>query len=123
MLDSLLFGDIFRYQGNDYVYLAETEDVRYAAKILDVDQSAKLDRAANGPRKTTSLVYSYVKLSTKEFENRCAHTGLTGKEAFTRLVDKLNVELDEVDKKAIYKEIVEGPVPTGLKKLLADVEI
>lgn len=74
------FGDVFKHGERDYVYLAGTSEIIYAAKILSIENTEKVlnlsnKRETNGNRdkyKGHSL-YCFVMLDTDEFKDRMAH--------------------------------------------------
>jgi hypothetical protein len=77
------FGDIFRYRETEYVFLAQTEDTVFAAKIIDGYMAGKIqhlsdNREAIGSRQKRNPLYSFVILSTKDFEGQAAHFANTG---------------------------------------------
>lgn len=61
-MESLTFGDVFRYNEKEYIFLAKTEDKIYAAQILTpvdterVDKLFKIREATNKP--TNLTIYS-----------------------------------------------------------------
>ena len=60
----MTFGTVFSYLDKEYVYLAETPDVLYAARILDISETKKVDgqyiklMARNAPNIDKMPVYS-----------------------------------------------------------------
>jgi len=132
----LKFGDTFKYNGNDYVYLVKTDEILYAAEILDI-QNTKLvnemyEKQCRAGRKpeilSKSPLYCLVMLSTELFRERAAHFYNTGKNdpannecslADLDLVGHLN----EIDLKEIKKEIMDGPVPLELRELTKDTVV
>lgn len=98
MITSLLFGDIFIENDKEYIFLAKNEN-------------------------TTNILYCYVTLKTKEFENRCAHLGRTGQEMF-KVLKKQNVILNQDDLKQIKDEInISKGVPRELKDLIKNLDL
>lgn len=77
------FGDVFRYRETEYVFLAQTDEVVYAAKILDDEMTGKLqvmsDRLERAPTsaRRKNPAYSFVILQTDDFKGRAAHFGRT----------------------------------------------
>ncbi|MEK7070002.1 MAG: hypothetical protein AAB818_00215 [Patescibacteria group bacterium] len=76
------FGDVFRHNEEDYVFLAQTDEIIYAAKILDKvitdslkNMSDKIEATNSSRRKNP--VYSFVILQTENFRDRVAHFGRT----------------------------------------------
>ncbi len=126
------FGDIFRYKEKDFVFLAQTDELLYAALILDDENSERLrvlsDRAETAPRGITrkrSAVFSFVILQTTEFQNRAAHfakTDSTDHQVFTlEIIGSLCRE----DIKAIRDEIcsTESSVPLKLIEIVKELNI
>lgn len=78
------FGDVFRHREREYVFLAETDDAVYAARILNERETQRFEtladqltaRAAN-PTRIGSSAFSYVILNTEEFRDRAAHLAST----------------------------------------------
>jgi len=72
------FGDVFRHNEKEYVFLAQTDEIVYAAKILDKITTNTLkemsDRVEvkNSNRKKNPA-YSFVILQTENFKDRAAH--------------------------------------------------
>lgn len=126
---SLLFGDVFRYNNKEYIFLAETEEIWYAAEVLNAKLTKQLDDLyqkqirANRPI-NDKVLYCYVILKTEEFKNRAAHYGHPGKDNFSPAIDKLPISLCSEDKKQIKNEIESSDaVPLGLKELVKDISI
>lgn len=130
----LKFGDTFKYREKDYVYLAKTEEITYAAEILNREFSRLLDnvhnkRIANSAKTERVLnmpLYYFVMLKTEPFQGRAAHFYYTGKGdtagsecAFFEPIKSLG----EIDLKEILDEIRKGPVPKELKQLTEGIEI
>lgn len=40
-------GDVFKYKGKEYVYLAQTEEILYAARILSKEETDLIERRHN----------------------------------------------------------------------------
>jgi hypothetical protein len=130
---SIVFGDIFEHDGREYIYLAKTEEVIYAAQILPPEKSRKVDdlfrrRMATGKMVQATvgnnILYCYVMLKTKEFKERCAHFANTGKDDFGISINKLAVILDTEDIKQIKEEILsKNAIPTELKELVKGLAI
>lgn len=120
---TIVFGDVFSYLGDEYVYFAESpeDDVVFAGRILDVTSTNRLigmekDRQARNIQVHATPVYSYVVLSTAEFKKRavlCAY-GIDG----AKQRSSPHATLDEDDKARIKEEILSGPAPARLQSLL-----
>ena len=131
-MTSLLFGDIFRYNEKEYIFLAKTEEVLYAAQILNPEISGRIDKVYqskiyNGKLTKVlegNILYCYVILQTEEFKDRMAHFATTGKDGFSPLLEKLPLQLNKEDLKAIKAEIVEkNAIPLALKELVKSIPV
>lgn len=127
-MDSLTFGDTFRYNEKEYIFLAKTEDKIYAAQILTsvdtekVDKLFKIREATNKP--TNLTIYCYVILQTADFKDRAAHLHNTGNATFTNLIEKLPIALDLEDLKNIKMEITKkNTISIELKELVQDIQL
>ena len=119
----LAFGDVFRFQETEYVYLAEIDSVSYAAKILDQSLSRKLVilselKAKKGIEIKKAKMYCFVILTTPEFSERAAHIGSSDQnEPFDEWIEKIGF-LNEEDLGNLKKEIIESNgVPLLLQEL------
>lgn len=121
---TVVFGDVFRYRGEEYVYFAEsaTQDIIFAGKILDLPFTDRLllieqsRQTKNTPTHRTP-VFSYVVLSTEEFDRRavlCAE-GVDG----VHRVGLPHARLSEDDIQSIREEILSGPAPKKLQELIS----
>lgn len=131
-MTSLLFGDIFRYNEKEYIFLAKTEEILYAAQILNLEVSGKIERIYQSKvykGKLTkilegNILYCYVILQTKEFKNRMAHFATTGRDGFAQLLEKLPIQLRKEDLKAIKEEIIsKNAIPMALKELVKNISL
>lgn len=128
---SLLFGDIFLYKTEEYIFLTADEDVWYVARILSEPNSIILKRAYNRAVYKNKalvermLVYCFVELSTKEFQGRVAHFKDSQKDNNMEIPKILEVGLNDEDKKEIATEILRDntPVPLGLKAAFKKLDI
>ena len=127
------FGDVFEYQGTDYVFLAETTEIIYAAKILNREQTEKIqsqyNRLISSGRGSKSpvldhVIYCFVILHTEEFSGRMAHFAKTGENDFQIAVNHI-CTLSFEDKKEIKEEILRkgSAVSLQLKELVRDIEV
>lgn len=131
MPQSLLFGDVFLYEGLEYVYLAQTDTIIYLARILSKDDTARIDKVyqskiAKGTITKVERIdlYCYVILETKEFKDRCAHLHNPGKDVLRSVVQKLSAVLDREDLLHIKEEIsTQRAIPLELKDLVKDIQI
>lgn len=128
-MKSFSFGDLFQYGGQDYIFLAETEDTLFAAKILDKELTRKLKQRvekniANNTYDSNLTIYSFVELQTEDLKERVAHFARTGDESFSRVIfEPLGVELCVEDLRNIKEEIASKRVPNKLKELIEDIEV
>lgn len=127
---SFTFGDVFQYGDNEYIFLADTEDVTYAARILNKELTKQLIKGTEAAvrrnsRVIDSLIYSFVELQTQELKERAAHFLMTGKDKFDgSIYTPLNIVLCEEDLKAIKEEITSKKcVSIKLKELVKDIKI
>lgn len=127
-MESLTFGDLFRYNEKEYIFLAKIEERIYAAQILTpietekVDSLFKIREATNKP--TNLTIYCYVILQTADFKNRAAHLYDTGNRVFTSFIEKLPVTLNIGDLKNIKLEIMKkSTISLELKELVKDVRL
>jgi hypothetical protein len=126
------FGDVFKYNEFDYVYLAGVDEVIYTAKIFELSYTAKFENLTNNTAKNGKTVYRldqnkiycYVKLTTEELKNRVAHIGLAeSKDDQSFSIDSIGCSLNTRDLIAIKKEILDGPVDINLKDNVRNIEI
>lgn len=127
-MESLTFGDVFRYNEREYIFLAKTEERIYAAQILTpvdtkrVDKLFRLREASNKP--TNLTIYCYVILQTADFKNRAAHLQNTGNEDFANLIEKLPIALDLEDLKNIKMEIMKkNTISIELRERVQDIQL
>lgn len=127
----LIFGSIFLYKESTYIYLAGTDDVWYAAKILDKEQSVLIKRFTEAQirknRETISKnpIFCFVELKTEEFEGQVAHLAETEHDLWVETPKLIGVRLSSNDLKLLKDEIMRenAPVPFALPKLVKDVVI
>jgi hypothetical protein len=115
----LSLGDIFTIGETDYVYLAGTLSITYAAKIATPAEFKSLRDIENRHRRSGSFdirstVFSYVALTTESFEK---HAALLG-DPRAPGANLSNRHLNDEDIEAITKLILEGYVAPDLKKAL-----
>ena len=126
----LKFGEVFRWREKEYVFLAATPDILYAALILDraeSDQLSHLYEIRVVTSKDESLkhpLYIFVTLSTPEFKDRLAHFHQTQHELFPG-IQVVNIVLTSKDKSEIQKEILnpKSSLPKELKNLISNLVI
>jgi len=119
----LTFGDVIRYEGELYVFLGQSTDIIYLAKILNKESTRWLIGVSEKPRaKVENPIFSFVILSTEEFRERAAHLYKPDKDINERFenVSKIG-ELNKVDSNALKVEILreKSTVPIGLKDIIS----
>ena len=127
----MTFGNIFQYLDKEYVYLAETPEVMYVARILSIPETRKIDETynallvKNAPNIDRRPVFSYVILETKELKERAAHfLGTDANNFVDFLLTPLNVTLNKKDLITIKEEVTrDGCVSIRLRELVKDIEI
>lgn len=126
-MKSLLYGDIFEFCQKEYIFLAKTSEIIYAAEILNQENSKRLNGflnhviAKNADEKliNSKPLYCFVMLTTEEFFQRCAFLGNTGKDDFSMSVTKTTKSINEKDQKEIKHEILTSKaVPIELQKII-----
>jgi hypothetical protein len=128
MSDGLLeFGNIFEYNGSEYIFLAGQPDVNYAAKILNTKVTKQLEhlrlRSASANRKLEKPVYCFVVLTTAEVKDRAAFWGRSQQEA-NMIFNKLNISLNNTDLKNLKKDIEDSrAAPIALKEMVSAIKI
>jgi len=121
---SVDFGDVFRYNGKEYIFLKITSDTIYAAYILSRRSSAKIlslykRKIANGVRDLESrTLFVFVTLDTKEFKKRIASFQTTGNDLIkTTGIEPIGISVSDNDIKEIKALIKNSPcVSKELKK-------
>ena len=114
------FGNIFKYQDDFYVYLVQTGDIIYAARIIDLEQTKALikfrDRMAKNPTKMApdKPLYCFVVLCTDDFANQAAHYGKPemSKDIVINPISMLN----QHDLKNLSQEIINDKAAAPLLK-------
>lgn len=126
---SLVFGDIFVYEGKEYIFLVSTSDQIYTAKVLDLELSKEINNqftiASRKNREVVlrNLLYCFVILSTDELKNRMASLSKTDGYRFEKEIKKQNIVLNDADIKALREEIVSSRgTPMILKELMSSLK-
>ena len=121
------FGDIFRFNEQEFVFLAQTHEITYAAKVLNLDDTKSVLRLyeirnAGNSEKINNVLYSFVILNTPEFKNRMAHLNNTDQNGHHDGYEVINT-LNSKDLKEIKEEIINksSAVPLKLKELMKDI--
>ena len=134
MMESVDFGSAVSYNGEEYVFLASTDEIFYLAKILSKDltqrviaQDAKLRASAprNASIRLQNILYSYVELKTEQFKKRLAHLHRTDQQFDPSLILDKICDLCDEDKRDLQKEILRenSAAPNELKMLVRKVTI
>jgi len=130
-MESLKFGDVIRYKEKEYVFLAKTDELVYAAQILDIETSTKIDNLYKGRlsdgkiQKLNWKLYAYVMLYyTTKYKDRIAHFENSQHDAPELIFEKLGT-LELGDIKAIRDDIVmeNSFVSLELKELVSKLDI
>jgi len=122
---------VFLYKESMYIYLAGTDEVWYAAKILDKEQSVQVKRFTdsqirkNRENLRKDKIFCFVELKTEEFKGRIAHLGETEHDTWAETPKIIETGLDPEDLKSLKNEVMaEGaPVPFALPKLINDIPV
>lgn len=122
------FGDVFRYREELYVFLAKTDDVVFAAQIIDEDKVASINShmakiSSHDSRRFENILYCFVTLETDMFKGQGAHLNKAQGGSNELNFDELISNLEKVDLKKIKEEINKGPLPKILKDLVKNIEI
>lgn len=118
------FGDIFRYNEKIFVYLGQTEDITFAARILDGGQTRellRLNKISENRRISRpideSTVFCFVILSTDGFNEQAVH--LHESDYNTDIHPEFIIELNKEDVEKLKKEIEEkSAIPSALKEIV-----
>lgn len=106
-------GDIFRHREKEYIFLAQTEDTIFSAKIIDSQMASRIQDLSDKRESTQSklkkhALYSIVMLKTKDFEGKAVHLyGTDGSEHQSVVRFDVLGTLDKEDTLAI-KSLVYG---------------
>jgi hypothetical protein len=123
MPEIVTFGSVFLYSGKEYVYLDRSEDVVYAAEILNKEFSNRLKKicanAAINSKKSYSVsqnqMYCFVELQTKEYMQRVAHYGFSpALNAEGGILSDVIGRLCTEDIKELYTEISKDDLAVSL---------
>jgi hypothetical protein len=116
----LKLGDIFRFKEQDFVFLLLTTDIMYVARIFDSRQTKQVvelyeKKSLNGHMTggaKDSALYSFVILTTEEFNERMAN--------FAKNQEDINITPDVIgrvnddDLRAIKEEILSEGSPVAM---------
>ena len=123
----LTFGDLFSYQGNNFIYLITDDKADiHAGKIISIEEVKKLDDMflrtirSSDPKRDYSLCY--VVLKTPELKDHGAVFPFNY--TFSELIPKLSPCLDITDLKKIKKEILNSKaVPENIKEKIKSIKL
>jgi hypothetical protein len=128
--DSLTFGDVFEYDGNEYVYLGGSTEVIYAAKILPRDLTKELDSrcqrliSRNKSTPQNGIIFCYVILTTDELKDRAAFYGKPELNMFRLLSKNSKCFLNNEDLVKLKDDILNSrSVPVGLREIIQNTEV
>ena len=120
------FGTIFRFKELYYIYLVQTDDVLYAAKILDKELTKQLVRSRDSKSRSSinktheKPLYCFVILHTNQFKDQAAHYG--SPDMATDLDMEVISMLNEEDVKSLKNEIsCDIAANKNLKKLVSEM--
>lgn len=129
MLELLVFGDVFYYRGEEYVFLAMNDGVIYAAQILDKQQSKQFVGMRNqsirkdGEKRTNEkIIYCFVELKTGQYAQRIAHLNKSDEQKEPAAI--LHASGDSISKEDMLEmrdAILRGPVPAVLSRLVGEL--
>lgn len=120
------FGDVFRHSEKEYVFLAQADEIIYAAEILNSEYTKKVRLMYEQKVKTNSIekvknnvLYCFVILDTEAFKGRMAHFARTEGNEFAPNFDVID-SLDADDLADIKNEIIaeNTAVPIRLKEIV-----
>ena len=122
---TLVFGDVFAHEDmvsvKEYVFLTEINNLTYAARILDGNETRRLcdlseTSAIKRPGKDMSKLYCFVVLTTPVYKDRAAHIGSSDVHPQFSWMDKVGT-LEPDDVELLKKEIrTSDGAPIQLKK-------
>ncbi len=134
-MELLSFGDIFEYEGLQYVYLDSPGKVTYAAKIVPRRQAQslinyrdKIQREGSEQQQyliSQNVVYCFVELETEGYRGDIAELANTDTQRDEKRFVPQDEKLCEKDLHSLKDEIVNGSgyMPRGLKRRIADLEL
>ncbi len=121
MNPQLKFGDIFVQGESEYIYLGNSEDITYVAKILDTATSREVERMffknVIKNKATTGPLYSFIKLESHDYYGRIASLI---NPIINLYKHKKISSCENNDKTNLREEILASRgVPLGLKELFS----
>lgn len=122
----IVFGDIFAFDENKYVYLTESDGILYAAKIIPPGTADEIERlmlanAANPTRiyKNQNIAYCFVRLTTDGYDRHGAHLGKTNDPTVASAYNKVS-QLNDADRTSLINEILNGDAAKGIPNEVKD---
>lgn len=120
----LKFGDVFLFEGVEYVFLAKLDGLVYAGQILQPDKAQRiLFNQGKLGKKPDHILYCYVMLKTPEVKDKMAHFASAADGNANLRFDNLNCSLSPEDLAAIKNEIVTGPFPKILQETISAINL
>lgn len=127
-MKNISLGDVLLYKSKEYIFLGIADDVVYAAKILNHQETELLNRRfelnskKDHKRQTIDTpLFAFVILESEDFINRAAHYGSPSlSEEETYQFDIIGKSVDEDDRKNLIDAILSPSecVPLGLRRLI-----
>jgi hypothetical protein len=124
----ITFGDVFRFEDKEYVYLALINGVTYAALICEEEDSRMLVRmrdvrAKQGKEATHAKLYCFVVLTTPPFDGRAAMLGHSNEQEVELSGGTHMTAVSDADLEAIKREILESRgVPRDLLEYVRGID-
>jgi hypothetical protein len=128
----LSFGAVFTYTDGSYIYLASNGLMTYAAKIVPRKNAHFVDRYENIMRTGSEMSrkaaqdnrnYCFVELITDGYSGEIAHLERTDDQRDEARFTPTGEVICRQDMQTLKKEILDGPMPRGLKKRIKDIEV
>ena len=128
----MTFGDIFKFQDSEFVYIGETVDFVYAARIHNKDITVQLlngrksAERKGSPNLLRATIWSFIVLDTEEYRNLACHHGSaadTDVKQYFHLVTSIIGQLNKNDMEVLKKDILEFPCNKEIRKIVAELEI
>lgn len=125
------FGTVFKYKNDKFIYLTETLDVVYVAKILDDSLTKALDKMLLKKIQKGSIVsqlgrqFSYIKLTCNDFKNQAA---LHGHDPISVIYRRYFIllqseSISKIDMLQLKDDILNKPSWNELKDKIIDIVI
>ncbi len=119
----ITFGSVFKHNDDPYIFLCQSEESIYAAKILSSEQSKKLLSFYNITKTSKQhlehILYSFVILTDKRFAEQIAHFKSAAKGIPDSHITEYLFDIVDDDKQQIFEEIQHNPnIPPVVKTLV-----